>query len=53
MFYVKTKSNSLKIVKFRYYIKQVAVRWQSKAFCKNKACRAGTTIGLLRPACVR
>ena len=31
-------------------MQQVAVRWQSKTFCKNNPCRAGTTKGLLIPA---
>ena len=31
-------------------MQRVAVRWQSKTFCKNIACRVGTTIGLLSPA---
>ena len=28
-------------------MQQVAVRWQSKTFCKNIACHAGTTTGQL------
>ena len=33
-----------------YYMQKFAVRWHSKTFCKNKACRVGTTTGLLSPA---
>ena len=30
-------------------MQQVAVRWQSKTFCRNLACRVGTTLGLHSP----
>ena len=54
MFDVKNLSISLRIEKLKllngYFTQQVAVRWQSNIFCKNKACCDGKTIGLLRPA---
>ena len=33
-------------------MQQVAVRWQSKTFRGNLACRAGTTVGLARESLV-
>ena len=33
-----------------FHMQQDAIRWQSKTYCKNLACRAGTTLGLVSPA---
>ena len=33
-----------------FHMQQDAIRWQSKTYCKNLACCAGTTLGLVSPA---
>ena len=33
-----------------FHMQQDAIRWQSKTYCKNLACCAVTTLGLVSPA---